>query len=58
MEASFKAANEVYDEISAKNPDFKKAVDALKAFRSEEYLWFQGGEYSFDTFMIRARARG
>ncbi|HEX2135751.1 MAG TPA: TRAP transporter substrate-binding protein [Microvirga sp.] len=58
LEASFKAANEVYDEISSKNPDFKKALDALRAFRNEEYLWFQVGEYSFDTFMIRARGRG
>jgi TRAP-type mannitol/chloroaromatic compound transport system substrate-binding protein len=30
----------------------------LRAFRNEEYLWFQVAEYSFDSFMIRARARG
>jgi TRAP-type mannitol/chloroaromatic compound transport system substrate-binding protein len=58
MEASYKATNEVYDEISSKNPDFKKALDSIRAFRNEEYLWFQVGEYSFDTFMIRARSRG
>jgi TRAP-type mannitol/chloroaromatic compound transport system substrate-binding protein len=58
LEGAYKAANEVYDEISAKNPDFKKAIDALRAFRNEEYLWFQVGEYTFDNFMIRARARG
>jgi TRAP-type mannitol/chloroaromatic compound transport system substrate-binding protein len=58
MEASYKAANEVYDEIAGKNADFKKALDALRAFRNEEYLWFQVGEYTFDNFMIRARARG
>jgi TRAP-type mannitol/chloroaromatic compound transport system substrate-binding protein len=58
LEAAYKAANEVYDEVSAKNPDFKKIYDSYKAFRGEEYLWFQVAEYAYDTFMIRARARG
>ena len=58
LEAAYTAANEVYEEISSKNPDFKKVLDALRAFRNEEYLWFQVGEYTFDNFMIRARARG
>ncbi len=55
MEAAFKASNELYDEISAKNPDFKKLYEHMRAFRNEEYLWFQVAEYSFDTFMIRSR---
>jgi TRAP-type mannitol/chloroaromatic compound transport system substrate-binding protein len=54
MEAAYKAANE----ISAKNPDFKKLYGNCKAFRNEEYLWFQVAEYTYDTFMILARARG
>lgn len=58
MEASLRAANEVYDDISAKNVDFKKIWDSMKAFRNEEYLWFQVAEYTYDNFMIRARARG
>jgi TRAP-type mannitol/chloroaromatic compound transport system substrate-binding protein len=57
MEAALKASNELYDEISAKNPDFKKIYESLRAFRNEEYLWFQVAEYTFDNFMIRARAR-
>jgi TRAP-type mannitol/chloroaromatic compound transport system substrate-binding protein len=57
MEASLKAANELYDEISAKNADFKKIYDAYRNFRGEEYLWFQVAEYTFDSFMIRSRAR-
>ena len=52
------AANEVYDETSAKNPDFKKIYENVKNFRGEEYLWFQVAEYTYDNFMIRARARG
>jgi TRAP-type mannitol/chloroaromatic compound transport system substrate-binding protein len=58
LEAAYKATNEVYDEVSAKNADFKKVVDSVKAFRNEGYLWFQVAEYAYDTFMIRARARG
>ncbi|WP_232628217.1 TRAP transporter substrate-binding protein [Methylobacterium sp. Leaf118] len=58
MEAAWKAANEVYADLSAKNPDFKRIYDALRTFRNEEYLWFQVAEYTFDNFMIRARARG
>ena len=58
MEAALKAANEVYADLSAKNPDFKRIYDALRTFRNEEYLWFQVAEYTYDNFMIRARARG
>jgi len=58
MEACLKAANELYGEISAQNADFKKAIDAMTAFRNDSYLWWQVAEYTFDSFMIRARSRG
>jgi len=57
MEASLKAANELYAELTAKNPDFKKVYDNMIAFRTDEYLWWQVAEYTFDTFMIRSRTR-
>src|SRR6476659_2541289 len=57
MEACLKAANEVYADISSKNPDFKKVYDNMIAFRNDEYLWWQVAEYTFDTFMIRTRPR-
>jgi TRAP-type mannitol/chloroaromatic compound transport system substrate-binding protein len=56
LEACLKAANELYAETSAKNPDFKKIFDSYKAYRNDAYLWFQVAEYTNDTFMIRARA--
>src|SRR3954465_2687551 len=40
LEASLKASNETYDELSAKNPDWKKVYESYRAFRSEEYLWW------------------
>src|ERR1700743_3005557 len=58
LEACLKATNELWAEISAKNPDFKKSIDAMQAYRSDEYLWWQGAEYTFDSFMIRSRTRG
>jgi TRAP-type mannitol/chloroaromatic compound transport system substrate-binding protein len=57
MEACLKASTELYGEISAKNPDFKKVWDNMLAFRNDEYLWWQVAEYSYDTFMIRTRPR-
>jgi TRAP-type mannitol/chloroaromatic compound transport system substrate-binding protein len=57
MEACLKAANELYAEISSKNAEFKKVYDNMIAFRSDEYLWWQVAEYTYDTFMIRTRPR-
>src|ERR1700709_2789172 len=58
MEACLKATNELWGELSAKNPDFKKSIEAMQAYRSDQYLWWQVAEYTFDTFMIRSRTRG
>jgi TRAP-type mannitol/chloroaromatic compound transport system substrate-binding protein len=57
LDASFKAATEVYEETNKANADFKKVHDSYMAFRNDQYLWWQVAEYSFDTYMIRARAR-
>jgi len=57
MEASYKAANEVYAETAAANPRFKKIYDNYVAFRSDSYLWWQVAEMSFDLFQVRMRTR-
>jgi TRAP-type mannitol/chloroaromatic compound transport system substrate-binding protein len=57
LDACFKASNDIYAEITASNPSFKKIYDNLIAFRSDEYLWWQVAEYAFDSYMIRARTR-
>jgi TRAP-type mannitol/chloroaromatic compound transport system substrate-binding protein len=56
MEAAFNASNELYAEISAKNPKFKKVYDAWRPFRNEEILWFRVAENTFDNFMARQSA--
>jgi TRAP-type mannitol/chloroaromatic compound transport system substrate-binding protein len=58
MEACQKASEEVNAETSASNPDYKKVWDSIVAFRNDEYLWWQVAEYTYDSFMIRSRARG
>jgi len=58
MDACYKAAAELHNEVAATNADFKKVLDAMLAFRNDQYLWWQVAEYSYDSYMIRARARG
>ena len=57
LDACLKATNELWKEISDKNAEFKKVIDAMQAYRSDQYLWWQVAEYTFDTFMIRSRTR-
>jgi TRAP-type mannitol/chloroaromatic compound transport system substrate-binding protein len=57
MEACLKAANQVYSEISATNPDFKRIWENIQAFRNLEYEWWQVAEFNYDNFMIRTGAR-
>src|SRR3954466_5652808 len=59
LEAAYKAAQDVYAQISAQNADFKKLYDSQTAFRNDEYLWWQVAEFTYDSLMIRAaRQRG
>lgn len=57
LDACLKATNELWAEISAKNPDFKKTIESMQAYRGDSYLWWQVAEYTFDSFMIRSRTR-
>mgnify|MGYP006164711489 CR=1 FL=1 len=57
MEACYKATNDTYAEVSAKNADFKKVYDSMAAFRANEYQWWQVAELGFDSFMMRMRTR-
>ena len=57
MEACLKATNELWTEISAKNADFKKSIEAMRAYRNDPYLWWQVAEHTNDSFMIRSRSK-
>jgi TRAP-type mannitol/chloroaromatic compound transport system substrate-binding protein len=57
MEASYKAAFELYDETAASNAKFKKVYDAWRVFRNDQYLWFRVAENSFDNFVYAKSAK-
>jgi TRAP-type mannitol/chloroaromatic compound transport system substrate-binding protein len=57
LDASFNAANDVYNETSATNAEFKKVYEAYRAFRNDQYLMWQVAEYTYDSYMIRALRR-
>jgi len=58
LDAAYAAANKLYVEFSATNPDFAKIWASQEAFRNEANLFNQVAEYTFDTFMIRNRPKG
>jgi TRAP-type mannitol/chloroaromatic compound transport system substrate-binding protein len=57
LEACYKAANEIYADLSATNPHFKKMYESLVPFRNDGYAWLQVAELGFDSFQIRMRTR-
>jgi TRAP-type mannitol/chloroaromatic compound transport system substrate-binding protein len=58
MQASFKAAMELYAEISKENANFKKVYASLTEFANDGYQWWQVAELGFDSFMVRNRLTG
>jgi TRAP-type mannitol/chloroaromatic compound transport system substrate-binding protein len=51
MEACYKVAQELYTELSAKHPEFKKIYEGWSRFRDDQYLWFRVAENTFDNFV-------
>jgi TRAP-type mannitol/chloroaromatic compound transport system substrate-binding protein len=51
MNAAFKEAMALYDELSAKNENWKKVYADYSKFRAEQNLWFRFTEATFDRFM-------
>ncbi|GHD24555.1 TRAP transporter substrate-binding protein [Tianweitania populi] len=58
LEASFETSEDLYTEISGKNPAFKKIYDSMAAFRNQTFLWQQVAEYGFDSFMMQKQRQG
>ena len=55
MNACYKAADEVFSEIAAKNAKFKKVYEPWKKFRDEQVQWFSIAENRYDNFMVAAQ---
>jgi TRAP-type mannitol/chloroaromatic compound transport system substrate-binding protein len=56
MEAAYKAAFELYGELSAKSPHFKRIYEPWLKFREDQYLWFRVAENTFDNFVYSQTA--
>jgi TRAP-type mannitol/chloroaromatic compound transport system substrate-binding protein len=51
MNAAFKEAMALYNELSAKNESWKKIYADFSKFRADQNLWFRFTEATFDKFM-------
>lgn len=57
MEACYRAANEHFAELAAKDAQFRRALESVNTYRREHLQWLQISEHAFDSFMISARGR-
>lgn len=51
MDLAFKESMALYEEISTKNPNWKKIYSDFAAFRKDQNQWFRFTEARFDNFM-------
>jgi TRAP-type mannitol/chloroaromatic compound transport system substrate-binding protein len=51
LDLAFKTSMALYEEVGAKNPNWKKVYDDYSAFRKEQNLWFRFTEAKYDSFM-------
>ena len=58
MDAGYKAANEMMEEESSKNPKFKKIYEPWKLFRREQNTWASVAEASMQNYLIAANRAG
>lgn len=51
MDAAFQAAMAYYEELSARNANWRRIYEDYKRFRRDQNLWFRFAEAGFDEFM-------
>jgi TRAP-type mannitol/chloroaromatic compound transport system substrate-binding protein len=51
IKAAYIQSMALYDELSAKNPRWRKVYSDYAKFRKEQTEWFQFTEMGFDRFM-------
>lgn len=57
LQAAWREAHGLYEEIGGRNERFKRIWTAYRAYRDEEYQWFRVSENSFDNFAFVAAAQ-
>jgi TRAP-type mannitol/chloroaromatic compound transport system substrate-binding protein len=55
LDGAFKASQDIYSELSASNPAWRKIYADLAAYRRDAHLWFRFSEAGFDDFMQQQR---
>ena len=55
MEASEKAAYELYDELMTKSEHWKRIYPQWKKFRDEQFLWFRVAESTYDNYVFYSK---
>ncbi len=56
LQAAYNAAMGLYEELSAKNPNWKKVYSDYAKFRDDQHSWFRFTEANFDNFMQVGRS--
>ena len=51
MDSAFKESMSLYEELNAKNANWKKVYEDYSAFRRDQNLWFRFSESTFDRYM-------
>lgn len=57
MDAAFQHANDLFEELSAKNEDFRKIYAAWLKFRNEQVDWYRVADHNLDSYTIGQLAR-
>lgn len=57
MDAAFKASNELFAELSEKNPDFHAIFPKWRQFQQNEASWFRIAESALDNYTFSAVTR-
>jgi TRAP-type mannitol/chloroaromatic compound transport system substrate-binding protein len=55
MEASEKAAYDLYDELKVKSPHWARVYPQWKKFRDEQFQWFRVAESTYDNYVLNSK---
>ena len=57
MDAAYKASQELWTELSAKNPDFAALYPGWKQYQKDQVGWFRVAESALDGYTFNAVGR-
>ena len=57
MDACYRATNEHFADVAAKDAQFRRALESVAAFRRDHLQWLHISEQALDNFLINASGR-